>query len=52
MYNKSSFTCCILVLPPLFGLDGVWAAGVCTEIAAVIIAAAFLIRFRGKYHYA
>ena len=42
----------ILVLPPLFGLDGVWAAGVCTEIAAVIIAAAFLIRFRGKYHYA
>ncbi len=41
----------VLVLPEFFGLDGVWSASVCTEIAAALLAALFLIRNNKEIHY-
>ncbi len=42
----------ILVLPILFGLNGVWFAVVLAEILALIVSVALLIKNKKKYQYA
>ncbi|MDD3368917.1 MAG: MATE family efflux transporter [Lachnospiraceae bacterium] len=42
----------VLLLPMIFGLDGVWTAIVVAEAAALFVTFFFLIKMRGKYKYA
>lgn len=42
---------CVLVLPILWGVDGIWAANVFAELIAIILTATFIICFRKKYGY-
>lgn len=42
----------ILILPIIFGIDGVWFAIVIAEIAAFFVTGFFFYRKRRKYHYA
>lgn len=42
----------VLVLPLVWGIDGVWASGAASEIAAIVITAAFIFAYRKKYGYA
>ncbi len=41
----------VLLLPRLWGIDGVWISIVVAEFMAVALSAAFLIGKRAKYHY-
>ena len=41
----------ILVLPQIFGLDGIWCAVIAAEGAAILVTAGFLVANRRKYHY-
>lgn len=41
----------VLVLPLIFGLNGIWAAIVVAEGAALVVTVAFLTANRKKYHY-
>lgn len=41
----------VLLLPAIFGIDGVWYSIVVAEFMAVILGGAFLIGKRNKYHY-
>ena len=42
----------VLLLPLLWGLDGIWWAVVAAEGLAVLVSLAFLISQRKRYHYA
>ncbi len=42
----------VLILPVFFQLDGVWMAIVTAELLALFVTSAFLVKKRGKYHYA
>lgn len=42
----------IIILPYLFGLNGVWTAMIAAEALAFIVALLFFIRQKQKYHYA
>lgn len=44
-------TASILLLPALFGIDGIWWAIVAAEAAALALAVWFLVREREKYQY-
>lgn len=44
-------TASVLVLPLIFGLNGIWCANVVAEIFAFIISQTFLYINRKKYHY-
>lgn len=41
----------ILVLPMLWGLDGIWWSNVAAEIGALAVAAFFVIKYKKRYHY-
>jgi Na+-driven multidrug efflux pump len=41
----------ILVLPLIFGLDGIWFAQVSADFLAVIVTLGFLLKLRKKYGY-
>lgn len=41
----------VLLLPLLWGLDGIWVATAAAELLAVAVTAAFLVGKRRKYHY-
>ncbi len=41
----------VLLLPLLWGIDGVWISIVVAEVMAVVISAVFLVVKRKKYHY-
>ena len=41
----------VLLLPKLWGLDGVWISIVVAELMAVVFSALFLVGKRNKYHY-
>lgn len=41
----------ILLLPEIWGLDGVWIAVVAAEVLSLAVGVAFLLAKRGKYHY-
>lgn len=42
---------CVLTLPMLWGVDGVWAANVFAELIAVFVTFTFIFCFRKKYGY-
>ncbi|MCQ5130522.1 MATE family efflux transporter [Butyricicoccus faecihominis] len=42
----------VLLLPLVFGVDGIWLAIVAAELLALLVTAWFLVRKRTKYHYA
>lgn len=42
----------VLLLPLVFGVDGIWLAIVAAELLALLVTAWFLARKRTKYHYA
>ena len=42
----------VLLLPALWGLDGIWWAVVAAEGLAVLVSLFFLISQRKRYHYA
>ncbi len=42
----------VLVLPALFGIDGIWLAVTVAELLALAVTTAFLVGKRKKYHYA
>lgn len=43
---------CVILLPLIFGVDGIWYSIIVAEVAAFILAAIILIRNKEKYHYA
>lgn len=45
-------TAMILILPQVFGLNGIWLAVVIAELLALVVSAVFLISKRKKYQYA
>ena len=44
-------TAAILLLPLIWGLDGIWFSTVAAEVMAVLLTAAFLVGKRKKYRY-
>ncbi len=42
---------CIFVFPPLFALDGIWAAGPFAEIGSTAMTVFFFIKESKRYHY-
>lgn len=42
---------CVIVLPMIWGVDGIWAANVFAEILAVTVTTVFLVSLRKKYGY-
>ncbi|MBQ6839497.1 MAG: MATE family efflux transporter [Oscillospiraceae bacterium] len=42
----------VLILPVFWGLDGIWAAIVAAELAALILTVVCFVIFRKRYHYA
>lgn len=42
----------VLLLPLLFGLDGIWFSVLTAEVVAVALTAFCMIRFKDRYHYA
>ncbi len=40
-----------MLLPLIWGIDGVWMAIVVAEVMAVVFSVIFLVAKRGKYHY-
>ena len=41
----------VLLMPLLFGLDGIWTAVIAAEGLAVIVSAGLLYAMRDRYHY-
>lgn len=41
----------ILIMPMIWGLDGIWYSVMVAEVVALILTMAFVIKLRGKYHY-
>ena len=43
---------CVLILPALFGVDGIWFATIAAEALACLVSFAFIYAKRKHYHYA
>ena len=43
---------CVLILPALFGVDGIWFATIAAEALACVVSFAFIYAKRKHYHYA
>lgn len=41
----------VIILPLIFGIDGIWFSIATAEVMAVIISAVFIVAKRNKYHY-
>lgn len=41
----------ILLLPLVFGIDGIWGAVIAAETVALSLTVFFVLRFRNRYHY-
>ena len=41
----------ILIMPLIWGLDGIWYSVAVAELVALMLTMTFVIRLRGKYHY-
>ena len=41
----------VLLLPLIFGLDGIWWAIVAAELAALVLTVFCFVKFKGSYHY-
>lgn len=44
-------TAAVLILPKIFGIDGIWLAITAAEVISMIITVIFIIKLRNKYHY-
>ena len=44
-------TTAVVVLPLLFGMDGIWFAIIVAEVLALMLSASLLLRYRRLYHY-
>lgn len=44
-------TTAVLVLPLVFGMDGIWFAIIVAEVLALMLSASLLLRYRRLYHY-
>ena len=42
----------VMLMPLVFGLDGIWWSVVAAEAAAVVLTAYFMVKYRHRYHYA
>jgi len=42
---------CILVLPLMFGLNGIWMAVSCAEVLSLFVTVTLLLKYRKRYHY-
>ena len=42
----------VIVLPVIFGIDGIWSAVTIAEILTLCVTVTFLVKQRGRYHYA
>ena len=42
---------CLLLLPLLWGVDGIWLAVPAAEALAFVVSAAYLVKLRRVYHY-
>lgn len=42
----------VMLLPMIFGLDGIWLSIVVAEFAALVLTVFCFVKFRGRYHYA
>ena len=42
----------VLLLPLIFGLDGIWWSVVAAELGSLALTAFFLVKYRRRYHYA
>ena len=42
----------VLLLPVIFGLDGIWWSVVAAELGSLLLTGFFLIKYRKRYHYA
>ena len=41
----------VLLLPLVFGIDGIWYSIIVAELMAMALSAAFVVAKRNKYHY-
>ncbi len=41
----------ILVMPLIWGLDGIWYSVAVAEVVALVLTMSFVVKLRGKYHY-
>jgi Na+-driven multidrug efflux pump len=41
----------ILVMPLIWGLDGIWYSVAVAEVVALVLTIAFIVKLREKYHY-
>ena len=41
----------VLVLPMIWGIDGIWISVPVAEVASVVLTLFFMMKLRGKYHY-
>ena len=41
----------VMLLPMIFGLDGIWWSIVAAELAALVLTVFCFVRFKGRYHY-
>ena len=42
---------CVLVLPLLWGIDGIWLSGIAYEILSAVVVAVCLVKFKKQYGY-
>ncbi|MDO5773036.1 MAG: hypothetical protein Q4P16_01835 [Spirochaetales bacterium] len=42
---------CVLVLPVLLGIDGIWLSGIVYEMLSAAVVAVCLVKFRKRYGY-
>ena len=41
----------VLLLPLIWGIDGIWVSIVAAELMAAVVTILFLVGMKGKYHY-
>lgn len=41
----------VIILPMVFGIDGIWFSVVAAELVAAVMTVLFITVKRGKYHY-
>jgi Na+-driven multidrug efflux pump len=42
----------VIILPEIWGIDGIWWSVVASELLSLIVASGCLIKYKNKYHYA
>ena len=42
---------CVLVLPVLWGIDGIWLSGIIYEVLSAVVVAVCLAKFKNRYGY-